>query len=101
MTPLGKALKDSIVDLNIQGELKDRILKKFEDAVDAEFKKLGPDDITKTKMVNKNKLHGVCKTYNNFCNVWNFQIENFNVTLDNQHINDQSCKLLTIAHGDF
>ena len=37
MTPLGKALQETIKEMNIKGELKDKIIEKYEKAIEREF----------------------------------------------------------------
>jgi hypothetical protein len=46
-------------------------------------------------------LQADCEYFNNVYDVWKFNINKFNVNLDEKTIRDQSCILMTTPHGDY
>jgi hypothetical protein len=100
MTPLGKALQEAIQEMNIKGDLKDQIIEKYEKAIEKQFEDLSMNS-HKTNNSSRFKLTADCKFYNNIYDVWKFNIKKFSVNLEDKHIRDQSCIMMTIPHGDY
>lgn len=63
MTPLGKALHSSMEELGLSEELKDRIKKKYEDAIEKEFANLPAPRHNHAS--SRFKMSANCKSYNN------------------------------------
>ena len=65
MTPLGKALKESILEMGITGELEDKIYEIYEKAMEKEFENQSTGHNRSSNTAPRNKLAGDCKHYNN------------------------------------
>ena len=65
MTPLGKALKESILEMGITGDLEDKIYEIYEKAMEKEFETAQGGHNRTSSAAPRNKLVGDCKHYNN------------------------------------
>jgi Mg2+ and Co2+ transporter CorA len=63
MTPLGKALQETIKEMNIKGELKEKIIEKYEKSIEREFENYS-SQINKNTNSSRFKMTGTCD-YNN------------------------------------
>lgn len=99
MTPLGKALKDSMEEMEIDSNLKSLIEAKYVKAIEEEFKEIGSQQ--KSSNPPRCKFTGKCKTYNNMYQVWHFDISSFELYLDERKKYDVPTSLISIPHTDF
>jgi len=100
MTPLGRALKDAVAEMNISEDLDKKIQHEFERAIEQEFAIHNQNHSGKVSAAaHRYKLTGHCKTYNNVYRVWNFNIERFEANLEDKKIKSEvECKLISIPH---
>lgn len=100
MTPLGRALKEAISEMNLAEDLDKKIQGEFERAIEKEFELYNANYPGKcSAAANRYKLTGHCKTYNNVYRVWNFNIEKFEAKVEGETIDSKvECKLISIPH---
>ena len=98
--PLGRALIQAMEEMELDDEMRDQIVEKYEKAIDKEFDQL-QQGAGRTNS-NRHKLQGTCKYYKNLYSVWNFNVSSFSINLeDNKQIKDSSCNFLTVPHSDY
>lgn len=126
-TPLGQALEEAIDDMELNEEQKQNILEKFHKAVEKQFQDLktsaygvqgglgsqinytenpqdypGPHRDHSKSHTYKNKLESKCKSYKCMFFTWQFQMENFKVTMeDNQVIQAPTCNFWGVPHKEY
>ena len=92
MTTLGKALNESLKELQAENEIREDLSKKVMD----EFDKVILQEFEKLPQNQKYVLNAKCNNYNNCDDVWKFILVNCSIKGENFLLDSKSCKIVAI-----